>query len=88
MQLRFDWFNRYPYPYYAPHGWFPRMAPTIQPPYPAPDMPTREGVRERLQASSCVADCGCLPTYDGCFVGCGGERRVETICVANCPPER
>lgn len=86
MQLRFNWLNSYPYPH--PYAWYPRMAPTYPPPYPEPVMPTREGVRARLQTSSCQADCGCLPAYDVCFVGCGGQRLVETVCVKNCPPAK
>jgi hypothetical protein len=88
MQLSFAWLNSYPY------GWGmwagPWMGPWpgmyFPPPYPAPTMPTREGVRAQLENSSCQSDCGCLPAYDGCFVGCGGQRLVETVCIKNCPP--
>ncbi|MHB1053397.1 MAG: hypothetical protein ACYCZT_10065 [Thiobacillus sp.] len=86
MQLRFDWLNSFPYRH--PYGWYPRMMPSFPPLYLEPVMPTRESVRAQLQASSCKADCGCLPAYDSCFVGCGGQRQVETLCIENCPPEK
>lgn len=86
MQLRFDWLNSFPYRH--PYGWYPSMMPTFPPLYLEPVMPTRESVRAQLQASSCKADCGCLPAYDSCFVGCGGQRQVETLCIENCPPAK
>ncbi len=30
----------------------------------------------------------CLPAYDACFLGCGGQRVSETVCIRNCPPEK
>ncbi|NDP47524.1 MAG: hypothetical protein GZ085_03865 [Sulfuriferula multivorans] len=86
LQMRFDWLNSYPYRH--PYGWYTRMMPTLPPPYLEPVMPTRESVRAQLQASSCKADCGCLPAEDSCFVGCGGQRKVELLCIENCPPEK
>jgi hypothetical protein len=50
-------------------------------------MPTRESVRAQLEKTQCKDDCGCLPAYDTCFVGCGGQRVTETLCVTNCPKE-
>ncbi len=84
MQLRFDWL--YGYPFHHPYWAQPFPSPYFPPPWPEPVMPTREGVRSQLEKSSCQADCGCLPAYDACFVGCGGQRINETVCVQNCPP--
>jgi hypothetical protein len=90
MQLGFGWFGGYPV------GWGmwggPWMGPWpgmyLPPPQPAPTMPTREGVRTQLENATCPSDCGCLPAYDGCFVGCGGQRLVDTICIRHCPPDK
>lgn len=84
MQLRFDWLNYYPF--HHPFWWDPWPMPYFPPPYREPAMPTRASVREQLEKANCQADCGCLPAYDACFVGCGGQRVVETLCVKNCPP--
>jgi hypothetical protein len=86
MQLRFDWLDSYPYHY--PYGWDPWPRTYFPPPYREPVMPTRAGVRAQLEKSNCQADCGCLPAYDTCFVGCGGQRLSETVCIKNCPPEK
>lgn len=90
MRQHLDWLNPAypPYGPYYPHLGYPRLSPSLPPPYPAPVMPTREGVRARLEATNCAADCGCLPAYDGCFIGCGGQRQTETLCVRNCPAAR
>ena len=85
MQMRFDWMNHYPF---QPYWWDPWPGPYYPPPYREPVMPTREGVRAQLEKSSCQADCGCLPAYDACFVGCGGQRVSETVCIRNCPPAK
>lgn len=85
MQLRFEWLNSYPF--HHPYWWDPWPGPYF-PPYPEPTMPTRDGVRAQLEKSACQADCGCLPAYDSCFVGCGGQRVSETVCIKNCPPEK
>lgn len=85
MQLHFDWM--YGFPYGHPYWWDAWPAPYFPPPYAVPTMPTREGVTAQLEQTSCDADCGCLPAYDSCFVGCGGQRIVEKVCVRNCPPE-
>jgi hypothetical protein len=87
MQLRFDWLNSYPYAYHYPY-WDPWPRPYFPPPYREPMMPTRESARAQLEKSTCQADCGCLPVYDSCFVGCGGQRLSETVCIKNCPPEK
>jgi hypothetical protein len=83
MQLQFEWLHSYPYRH--PYWWDPWPGPYFPPPYPEPEMPTRESVRAQLEKSNCQADCGCLPAYDSCFVGCGGQRLSETVCVKNCP---
>ncbi len=85
-QLQFEWLNRRPFihPWW---GWDPWPGPYYPPPYPAPTMPTRESVRAQLEKTQCKDDCGCLPAYDTCFVGCGGQRVTETLCVTNCPKE-
>ncbi|MFO7543273.1 MAG: hypothetical protein R6W97_10795 [Thiobacillus sp.] len=86
MQLRLDWLHSYPY--HHPFGWNPWPAPYFPPPYREPLMPTRAGVRAQLEKASCLDDCGCLPAYDACFVGCGGQRMTETLCFKNCPSEK
>jgi hypothetical protein len=87
MQLRFDWFNSYPFRH--PYWWDPWPWPYFPPPYREPVMPSRDSVRAQLAKSSCQEDCGCLPAYDACFVGCGGQRVSETLCIKNCPsPEK
>ena len=90
MELHFEWLRSYPYsyPYRHPYWWDPWPGMYFPPPYREPAMPTREGVRTRLAAENCQADCGCLPAYDTCFVGCGGQRVSETVCIKNCPPEK
>ena len=83
MQLRFEWLNTYPY--YHPYWWDPWPRAYFPPPYREPVMPTRAGVRAQLEKANCQADCGCLPAYDGCFTGCGGQRVTDTLCIKNCP---
>lgn len=80
MQLRFDWMYGYPY---GPYWWHPW--PAFPPPVREPVMPTREGVRAALIQKTCQDDCGCLPAFDACFVGCGGQRISETRCIKHCP---
>ncbi len=86
MQLRFDWLHSYPYRH--PYWWDPWPRPLYPFPYREPVMPTRESVRAKLEKAQCQDDCGCLPAYDACFVGCGGQRLTETVCIKNCPPAR
>lgn len=86
MQLHFGWMHSYPY--YGFYWWDPWPGPYFPPPYPDPVMPTRDGVRAQLEKSACMADCGCLPAYDACFVGCGGQIVRETVCIKNCPPDK
>jgi hypothetical protein len=33
---------------------------------------------------NCSNECGCIKTYDSCFVSCGGKLNYEKICVENC----
>lgn len=84
MQLHLEWLRSFPY--HHPFRWDPWPGHYFPPPYPEPEMPTREGVRADLEKTNCQADCGCLSAYDACFVGCGGQRVSETVCVRNCPP--
>ena len=86
MQLHFEWLNSYPYHHL--YWWDPWPGPYYPPPGREPVMPTREGVRAHLERTNCQADCGCLPAYDACFVGCGGQRVSETVCIKNCPPAK
>jgi hypothetical protein len=89
MELQFDWMYSYPYhhPYSYPYGWWdPWPRPYFPPSYREPVMPTRDSVRAQLLKANCQDDCGCLPAYDTCFVGCGGEIVRETVCIKNCPP--
>jgi hypothetical protein len=75
-----DYYHGYYYPWPPPYMYVPS--------YPVPTMRTREGVRAALEKEKCQDDCGCLPAYDGCFVGCGGKRIPETICIKNCPKQK
>ncbi len=84
IQLRYEWL--YSAPYHHPYGWGPWPGPYFPPPAPAPTLPTRAEVRAQLEKQSCEADCNCLPAYDTCFTGCGGQRLTETVCIKNCPP--
>jgi hypothetical protein len=85
-QLQFGWLHHRPF--YQPWwGWDPWLAPYYPPPAPVPTMPTRDAVRAQLEKTHCKDDCGCLPAYDACFVGCGGQRVTETVCVKNCPKD-
>lgn len=77
----------WPYDYWPHHhGYYayPWPGPYFPPPYLTPVMPTREGVKAALEKEKCQADCGCLPTYDSCYVSCGGKRIPETVCIKNC----
>ena len=87
IQLHFEWLHSYPY-HYPYYWWDPWPGPYYPPPYPEPEMPTRESVRAALEKSNCQDDCGCFPAYDACFVGCGGQRVSETVCIKNCPPAK
>ena len=83
MQRWMHW----PHDYWPPHRGayhYPWPAPYYPPPYLAPIMPTREGVRAALEKERCQADCGCQPAFDACYVGCGGRRIPETLCIRNC----
>ena len=86
MQLQFEWLHSYPFGH--PYWWDPWPGPAFPPPYREPAMPTRDGVRAQLEKLNCKDDCGCLPAYDACFVGCGGQRVSETVCIRNCPPAK
>lgn len=33
---------------------------------------------------NCSNECGCIKSYDTCFVACGGKLDYEKICVENC----
>jgi hypothetical protein len=89
MELHFGWVHGYPYAYpwgWGGWGWYPWPGPMFPPPYPQPVMPTRDSVRAHLIDTTCQDDCGCLPAFDACYVGCGGKILRETVCVKNCPP--
>lgn len=75
------------------HGglWYSPWPPGGWPGWPAPllvddpgDPPTRESVREAMQAEACRDDCGCGTDYDRCFQSCGGRIETRTRCVAHC----
>ncbi len=72
------------WPHYRGHYVYTWPGPYFPPPYLAPVMPTREGVRARLEKEKCQAYCGCLPAYDSCYVSCGGKRTPEAVCIKNC----
>lgn len=86
LQAELGWLHRqhYGYPFGWDGYWNPWPMPYFPPP-PEPVMPTREAVQSQVETERCQADCGCLPAYDGCFVGCGGQRISETLCIAHCP---
>jgi hypothetical protein len=85
IQLHFEWMHSYPY-HYPYYWWDPWPGPYFPPSYRAPVMPTRDSVHAQLVKSNCQEDCGCLPAYDDCFVGCGGQILRDTVCIKNCPP--
>ena len=87
MELQLGWMYSYPY-YYPYYWWDPWPRPYFPPSYREPVMPTRDSVRAQLAKSNCQDDCGCLPAYDDCFVGCGGQIVRETVCIKNCPPAK
>jgi hypothetical protein len=76
----------WPYDYWPPHHgyYYPWPGAYFPPPYLSSVMPTRDGVRAALEKDRCQTDCACLPAYDTCFVGCGGKRIAETVCIKNC----
>lgn len=88
IRQQLDWMNHSYAPYPHPFWWEPMPRAYFPFPYRVPVMPTRDTVRERLLEENCQADCRCLPAYDTCFVGCGGQRLSETVCVKNCPPTK
>lgn len=89
LELRLEWLHSWPHRHpYHPFGWWDPWPGPAYPPPDEPTMPTREGVRATLEKTRCQADCGCLPAYDACYTGCGGQRISETVCVKNCPPAR
>ncbi len=75
-----------PWPYY-PGYYSPWPGPYYPLPNPVPTMPTRGDVKAALEKEKCQADCGCLPSFDACFVGCGGKRIPQTVCTGNCPKQ-
>ena len=71
-------------------GWYDPWWPYggYQPYYYPPEPPQRPSYAEelgKLSAELCDRDCGCQPSYDACFLGCGGSMVPETRCIANCP---
>lgn len=60
----------HPYPYFRPVK---------------PKKPTMDEEIKLAEMQMCQIDCGCLKTYDSCFVGCGGSVKQKEICVENCP---
>lgn len=67
------------------HGHYqPWFGPIYFPPV-LPKTPGRDDVLNQLKKEKCDAACGCQPSYDTCFVACGGKRISEEKCVVNCP---
>lgn len=58
--------------------------PYYYPPQP-PQAPGYADELSKLSAEKCDRDCGCQPSYDACFLGCGGRKLPEQRCIANCP---
>ena len=88
FDMRLGWVHAWPirHPYRHLYYGFDFWPYPPLPPPREPVTPTREAIRAQLEKTRCQADCGCLPAYDACFTGCGGERITETRCIKNCPP--
>lgn len=84
LQMRLEWLHRFPHRHPFDGLWWEPWPP-YHVPYAEPVLPTRDALRTALEKTRCPSDCGCLPTFDTCFTGCGGQRVNETVCVANCP---
>lgn len=72
------WYGAWPYQGWPGPYWYPS---------PAPIMPSREEVQDRLRKEKCKEDCGCLNSYDACFLGCGGKMIPEVQCSGHCPKQ-
>lgn len=90
FDLRVGWMHAWPigHPHRHLYSGFDFWPYPPLPPPREPVAPTREAIRAQLEKTRCRADCGCLPAYDACFVGCGGERITETRCIQHCPDSR
>jgi hypothetical protein len=89
--MYFDGFFGYGYGYpryYHPHSifWMGGLYAGSRP--LKPRKPNLQAEIEQVQMQTCQIDCGCTKTYDSCFTGCGGEIKVDKICIENCPSDR
>lgn len=52
----------------------------------APQRPIKPSLASEIKhaQNNCSNECGCIKSYDNCFVSCGGTLRYEKFCVANC----
>lgn len=79
-RYRFDlWLRR------GPGWWWYDPWPTYPMPFGVPRPPSREAISARVAKERCDVDCGCGSAYEGCVIGCGGHKVLETRCIANCP---
>lgn len=62
----------------------PWLGPIYFPPV-APRTPSRDAELNLLKKEKCDVECGCQPSYDTCFLACGGKRVPEEKCIVNCP---
>lgn len=75
------WYGAGWYDPWWPYGYGPDYYPPI-PPRP----PSYADELGKLRAAKCDRDCGCQPSYDACFLSCGGIKIPEQRCIANCSP--
>jgi hypothetical protein len=52
----------------------------------APQRPIKPSLASEIKhaQNNCSNECGCIKSYDNCFVSCGGTLRYEKFCVENC----
>ena len=51
-----------------------------------PQRPVKPSLASEIKQAqnNCSNECGCIKSYDNCFVSCGGTLRYEKFCVENC----
>jgi hypothetical protein len=74
------------YGFYRPNFLYMSSFHTFRP--QKPRKPTLQAEIEFAQSQTCQIDCGCTKVYDSCFTGCGGEIKVDKVCIENCPSDR
>ena len=72
-------------PFWHGRGYYqPWFGPVYFPPV-APRTPSRDDVLNQLKKEKCDVACSCQPSYDTCFLACGGQRVPDEKCIVNCP---